>query len=386
MTGKSSESMQDKFISRIPRRYYASVLFIVFIIYSIYVILISLSPDLRNSDVSKQYLIMVESAIATAYLLGGNIFLLKKSKIIIDNLSYISGDKNKEIAKPLKKTQLLTVILFLFIIFGRETKDLRPYIDMGLAVFLFVIYNLFVGLIIIILLGSVLCIIINMYRSLSSFAENHEKNIGSIMPILLIDNKIETIKDCISQSIFYYFIGITLLILTYNNPVSQGKYEIFILAILFLLGLAFFFACLNSIKMIRNSRNEYEIEDINKLIQEKMLEASSIIKENDFAKMTQLSFISSGLDILRNQRDDLIKMDKKFYDLHTMGRLIGSVLLSLFGLLSKPAFELFLNDLIAEISQTAAIAVNALADVTNNAITILANHLLIATQISKLMI
>jgi hypothetical protein len=386
MPDKSNESIQDKFISRIPRRYYAYVLFIVFIIYSIYVILISLSPDLRNSDVSKQYLIMVESAIAMAYLLGGNIFLLKKFKIIKENLSYIAGDKSKDTAKRPNKMQFIIIIIFLLTIFSRETKDPRPYIDMGLAVFLFVIYNLLVGLIIIILIGSVLCIIINMYRSLSSFAENHEKDIESLRPLLFINNKIEIIKDCISKSIFYYFIGITLLILTYNNPVSQGKYEIFILAILFLIGLAFFFACLDSIKWIWNSRNEYEIEDINKLIQEQMLEISSIIKENDFAKMAQLSLISSVLDILRKQRDDLTRMDKKFYDLRTMGRLIGTVLLSLFGLLSKPAFELFLNDLIAEISQTAAIAVNALADITNNAITILANHLSIATQISKLMI
>lgn len=311
----------------------------------IYMIFVFFEIELRNSEISQQNLIWLAEAVAVSYLLIGYQFLLNEMKLILSNISYlIDGKGDKDLTKMRKRFKgsycyylIIIFVIFPFLIINTNNTNTNPldYIkeDMWL-VFLFSAYAQIVGIIMLFLFANVLWIIINISWNLNDIVGNSEIQ-NTIISIYSFEAKIKSVRNSITKAVAYYFIGIMLLITTYLNPISLGKYEIIILIILLLTGAALFFIGLGTIQTVLKTRLEFEIDPIDKRIQEQVQKLFLLASEGDYNKIDQLNFISSTIDTLNKQKEELTKIDTRIYDLGTVSAFITSFLIPLTSLIDK---------------------------------------------------
>lgn len=319
----------------------------------IYLIFILFDVILRNSVISQQRLIMFAEAIVISYLLIGYQFLLKEMKLILSDMSFLigeKGDKNLiQSRKRFKKSYFyyftIISIIFPFLLTNVNVNPLQ-YLENDMPLlFLFYVYTQIVGLVLLFLLGNMLWIIINISWGLNEMA-NDLVGLNTSVSLYSTSFKIKSIRSSITKVIFYYFIGITLLITTYLNPVSLGKFEIIILIIILLIGVALFFIGLDAIQAVLKTKLEYEIEPIDKKVQELIQKLFLITSEGDFNRIDELEFISNTLDVLKKQKDELTDIDTRVYDLSTITAFITSVLIPSIPLIDK--IRPFIIDLISK--------------------------------------
>lgn len=311
----------------------------------LYIIFLFFDLKLANSFISEQRLIMAIETATIAYQISCSIFILRKMKSIFLNLSYLKNENTNVVLSSLKKrfisnyyylVLVLTIVPFYLIFYQNYWKYFNDIIGTDIPYYLpcFIYIYFFLGIIILSLLGNILWIIINIAWGLNDNA-NNSADFNKYWPLLSFNNKIKLIRSSVIQVLFYYFINITLLILTYLNPLSIGVYEIVVLVILLLIGIILFFVGLNAIKKIQKYRLEYEYDSIDRKIHDQNQKIASILESGDYTKKEQIDFISSMLDLLRKQRDDLSKFDLRIYNFTTVGTFITSFLIPALSLLDK---------------------------------------------------
>jgi len=186
---------------------------------------------------------------------------------------------------------------------------------------LFDIYYDILGILVLLLLATVLWIIINIALTLRDVSSNyHDLSVNT--SIFSLKSKLRPVRDSIMKVLAYYFIGISLIVLSYVNY-SEYTREIAILLIFLFMGGAFFIVGFESISRLLNGQVEIEQDEINKRNAEYIQELTGITPENRSKKIEEINQISTMLDILQKQREVLGKINTRVYDLRSILSFLG---------------------------------------------------------------
>lgn len=201
------------------------------------------------------------------------------------------------------------------------------------------IYNNFVGYLMLFLLSNILWIIFNILLALNEIFSHQYKHLIKIN-IFSIDKigGLRSLRNSILKFITFYFICITLAIISYISPDSIFSYNTYFLLILLLLGVSFFLKGLGAIQKTVKGKIEYEINEINRNYQKESLKLIGIVSEKNYNdKESELNSVSIKLEQLCNVRELKLQLyDKvKVYDLMTVIQFTSSFFLPLIALLQN---------------------------------------------------
>ena len=116
---------------------------------------------------------------------------------------------------------------------------------------------------------------------------------------------------------------------------------------LLLIGVLFFFLGLETIQRVLKDRVEYELDEINKKCQEQILRLTRIASDEDHNdKNNEMNYTSNLLDAFQKQREQCEGINTNLYDISSIGRFIGALLLPFItdAIKSNPALILHLFD------------------------------------------
>jgi len=157
--------------------------------------------------------------------------------------------------------------------------------------------------------------------------------------IFNINMRITAIKSRILKALLFYFVCISLAIISYLNPSVFFSGETGILLILLLIGISFFFLGLGSIQRALKCQVEFQLDDINKMNQEQIQKIKTITSTDNSNKVDELTYASNTLDAFRKQRADLEQINTNIYDIRSVLRLIGMTILPFISSVFKTAID-----------------------------------------------
>lgn len=205
------------------------------------------------------------------------------------------------------------------------------------------IYNDLLGLLALILLAYILWIILNIAWTIRNASLNFHGH-SLITNAFSIQMKLRPIKGSILGIMFYYFICISLLIISYGLDVAAYYLEKMILSVLLLIGLIFFFIGYESINNMVKVQIELELDQINKKSREYTQKLVDIDSKGDYdPKIQETNFISNMLDVLQKQREVLTKVNTKGYDLKSIISIISAFFLPILTDVAKKNLGLILG-------------------------------------------
>lgn len=201
--------------------------------------------------------------------------------------------------------------------------------------FLFDIYDRVVVYSTVFLMAIILCIILNMALVLNEFPSNPYKHFIKI-DIISINQfgSLKPVRDLVMKLIIFYFIAISLAILSYVSPFNILGYESLFLIILLLIGLGFFFFGIKKIqKFLRNSIKD-EINFINaeyRWYHKMLINNVSVGSYRAKEEKLELLYTYTILDILYSNGERMLQLYKnsKGYDFRTIIEFIGFFILPL---------------------------------------------------------
>lgn len=137
-----------------------------------------------------------------------------------------------------------------------------------------------------------------------------------------------SIQALVRSLLTYYFIIVTLLIVSYLSPTQIWSYEALFVIALFIAGILFFFIGFGSIRTILRGRAAEEIGAINERIRtwyNQMKERMSGGEEPDVEPLKKLQ---SVIDVWYKERDRIMTLYEKnrAYDIRTTGQSIASLI------------------------------------------------------------
>jgi cell division protein YceG involved in septum cleavage len=112
-----------------------------------------------------------------------------------------------------------------------------------------------------------------------------------------------------------------------------------LLLILLIIGISFFFLGVGAIQQALKCQVEHELEEINKRSQEQVQKLKKITSINSHSEKDEISHTSDILDIFRKQRAELEQMDTNMYDIRSIVRFIGMLLLPFISSVFKSAID-----------------------------------------------
>lgn len=203
--------------------------------------------------------------------------------------------------------------------------------------FLLDVYNYAIGYLMYFLLAVFLWIIINIILTLGEMRNDPCKHLIKI-DIFNIDKVggLKPLRDLILKILTFYFICITLAIISYISPFSILSYESIFLIILLLVGVAFFFIGVNTIRKLLKGRIEDEINKINERYQLEHQKLIKLVSEGNY-KGEELNLVSTALQTLYVERDRMLQLygSARGYDLKTIVQFLSSFILSLVAFAEK---------------------------------------------------
>lgn len=188
-----------------------------------------------------------------------------------------------------------------------------------------------------ILLSSVLWMIFNIFYVLSNIADDREQNRINI-DLFSLDRigGLNPLKSFILAITIFYLINIMLMIMSYITPLGYFTYESILFIILLLVGLAFFLGGFMEIRRILECNIESQFHLItmdNKIMKRKFKE---IISEERYSEsVDELNSISTGLSILDSEREKLLNINVKIYDIPTISAFLITFLVTIMTFLQK---------------------------------------------------
>ena len=204
------------------------------------------------------------------------------------------------------------------------------------------IYQNLLGFLALLLLAYILWIILNIAWTLRSVSLNFYSS-SSNTNVSNVHMKMRPIKSSILSVLFYYFICVSLLILSYVIFPGYILEKITLIALL-LAGLIFFFMGYQSLNDIVRRQIDFEMEQINKKSREYTQRLLTIESSGDYSpKIQETDFISNMLDILQKQRDSLAKANTKIYDLKSIIGIISAFMLPILTYFAKKNINLLLE-------------------------------------------
>lgn len=227
---------------------------------------------------------------------------------------------------------IITFVIFPFILFelihlfrGGETYyTLEPTVWS----FLLEIYNHVIGYLVLFLLAIIVWIIFYIAWTFYKIRSDHCKHLMQI-DIFCIDKigGLKPLRNFVLQFLAFYFICITLAIISYISPDRIFSYNSFFLVILLLVGISFFITALKTIQTVVKGKIEYEINLINKKYKEEYQRLMDIISRGNYMdKEKELNLVSNTIKTLSNERERRLQLyDRaKGYDFITIIQFIIS--------------------------------------------------------------
>ncbi len=203
--------------------------------------------------------------------------------------------------------------------------------------FLLDIYNYAAGYFMFFLMAIFLWIILNIILTLNEMRSDPYRYLIKI-DIFNIDGigGLGPLRDLISKILIFYFICITLAIISYISPFSIFSYESYFLIILLLVGVAFFLSSVGTIRKLLRGRIEDEINKINERYQLEHQKLMELVSEGSY-KEEELSLVSTALQTLYVERERMLQLygNARGYDIKTLVQFFSTFILSLAAFVEK---------------------------------------------------
>jgi hypothetical protein len=202
-------------------------------------------------------------------------------------------------------------------------------------------FNYSLSFLIIVLLIELLWLIINIVWSINEIGKVSNA-FSTAIDVFSIVMKLRPLRNFFLIFIIYYFIAIALIISTYLSPTGNLSHngeitpESIYFVVLLLIGGALFIAGLETIQRIINCRVENELDILNKRRDEQhQLLIKAILNGNSNQKADEIESISKVLDIIQKERDSLLQINRRAYDVASVSLFISSFLIPLLTLFEK---------------------------------------------------
>ena len=274
------------------------------------------------------------------FQLAGIQYSLNYIKKTLIQLKYISKDEltindlGVNLEKRIRNSNYFYIVAglmigpFIIIDLAVSQQKLFYYDERTVWSFFLDIFNHLTGYLLIFLLAIILWIILNIALTISEVGRNLYKQHIKI-DIFNVDKICELIRlrNLVLNVLIFYFICITLAIISYISLDRSFRYESFFLLVLLLIGVSFFFIGLGIIRKIIRSRIEKDLIKINEEYQRQHQRFMDIIsKKNSEEKDEMLNSVASLLEVLYAERELILKLrnNVKRYDLITIAKFVGS--------------------------------------------------------------
>jgi len=347
----SNEIWIESFFNKIKKPYPFISLFIAVIIYIIYWFLSTKIYYFPWDFVDR--LVVSTLSILIAFQFAGIQYVLTKIKKDfnglfllpnnIDSVDNVYVEFEKRFYGSYWYYVIVALVIVPFILFsiiniingGNTYYTLEPTIWS----FLMDIYNNVVGYLMLYLLAIILWIIINIAWifieiETGRFRKLMEVNVFAVDKI----GGFKPLRNFILKYLIFYFICLTLAIISYISPDRFFSYESFFLIMLLILGFYFFLLGLSTIQKIVKGKMKDEIDRINEEYQKEYQRFMEIISKGDNEAMEKdLNRISMTLETLNNERERRLQLydNTKGYDLMTAIEFMGSFIPPIIALIQK---------------------------------------------------
>jgi hypothetical protein len=137
-----------------------------------------------------------------------------------------------------------------------------------------------------------------------------------------------SLKNLILKFITFYFVCITLMVLSYVGPSSLMSHPSIFYLVLLIIGVLFFAVCSLSFQRILKRKICEELDVISDLYEKKSKKIIKIYTEETEYNKEDIAKLSTDIDALLKCREILLKIGWKAFDLKTIAVFIGALLLT----------------------------------------------------------
>ena len=209
--------------------------------------------------------------------------------------------------------------------------------------FLLDIYNNVIGYSMLFLLAIILWIIFNIAWIFNEMDNDPYRRLIKI-DIFSADRigGLKQLRNFILKILTFYFICITLAIISYISPFSILSYESFFLIILLLVGVGFFIMGLGTIRKLLKGKIEDEINKINKIYERYHQRFMDIVSEGNYKDQEEeLKLVPTIIENLHIDRERILKFygNNKGYERITIIEFVISFIIPLVTFLQKLFFR-----------------------------------------------
>ena len=332
-------------LDRVAIPYPIVFLLIGLLLFLIYILTLKISGREPNFS---GYIYFTKMSYMIAYQLIGIRYILNILKTDLDDLSHLSADTSRNfyinLGRKVYESSLYYIFLIIVVLpfyvidwlplnyniqsnFTLIDQFLPTYSkSLNLNVIPFDIFNDLMGFAALFLLASILWIMANITWVFINASKNIQ-NLSMEISVLRIENKLRSIKDSILNVLIYYFICISLILLSYGGLMKYLP-EIQIIMIFLLIGTLFFYIGFGAINKVLKDRVNFEQDKINDLHQKYLqIFINRTLISNEVDKSKETEQISSILEILQKQRDILGQVNIRAYDLKSVISFFATLIL-----------------------------------------------------------
>jgi len=283
-----------------------SILFLVFVLFSLVIF------DFKLNFYNR--IIAVSTCLLIPYQLSGVKFLLDELR---GTLAHLKTDPKKDakfrdlcdaLERRFTRDKLKYVIIILVILpfilidinYGLTNRwyEFFPNIP-------FELYSRTLEYVIYFLFAIILWIIINISWTLKELSSDEYISIIKL-DIFSTDELggLGILKSLVLKAVVFYFLGTALAILSYAGPSGVVCYESMYYIILLIIGVIFFFICMNSVNRVLKGCIEAEMKDLRDIYYKKRMNFMVATSEEGLEiKKEELECLSTSLDTICSDRE-----------------------------------------------------------------------------------
>jgi hypothetical protein len=197
-------------------------------------------------------------------------------------------------------------------------------------------YNYLVTYLIIMLLAIILWIMVNVLFLIYQMG-NGQHLIGLKFNPFSADQigGLGSIKNLILKFITFYFVCVTLIVLSYVGPSSLISHPSIFYLVLLIIGVMFFAVCSLSLQRILKRKISEELDVIGSLYEKKSKEIIKTYTEEKEHNKEDIAKLSTDIEALVKCRERLLKIGWKVFDIKAIAIFIGSFLLTDIAILQR---------------------------------------------------
>ncbi|WP_348528851.1 hypothetical protein [Methanothrix sp.] len=282
------------------------------------------------------------TSLLIAYLLAGLVYLSEKTRRTFKYIDWLYGSHKEDYFAKIESR--VTGGLYYHLLFYLSL--LVPFIVMSWGQWPYYerqediwargldIYGYFLYFLILALLAEVLWLMANIVWSVNEMGCSSSA-FSAAVGVYGIDMKLRPVRNFFLIFIVYYFIAIALVIGTYISPSGQISIEPIYFGVLLAMGVVLFVAGLEAVQRIINCRVENELDILNKKRNEQHQALVNIVSSGSAEKAKDIENASKILDIIHKERESLLQVSRRAYDIATLSLFISSFLIPLLTLLEK---------------------------------------------------